>query len=85
MGGSWSSAHLHGAALDLVPVRVSAAELARWLVNHLETWDQIILERDRQSKEWVHVALWPLGERLNRRDILRYWPGYKGSLIVQRL
>lgn len=75
VGGSKSSAHLHGAALDLVPVRVSAAKLALWLVENLETWDQIINERDKKGREWVHVALWPPGERRNRREIRRHWPG----------
>ena len=73
LGGADKSAHLLGAALDLVPRRVSVAALALWLVFNLGEWDQVIYER-RRGRAWVHVALWPPRERPNRGELRRHLP-----------
>lgn len=74
VGGALSSAHLFGAALDLEPRQTTTAYLALWLAYNLPAWDQIILERNKDGDEWLHVALWPTGERINRGEIRRHWP-----------
>jgi hypothetical protein len=80
VGGSPTSAHTKGAALDLQPLapRTGVAELALWIVEHSPVWDQVIFERNAHGREWVHVSLWPPGERPNRRELRRRLPGDAG-------
>jgi zinc D-Ala-D-Ala carboxypeptidase len=74
-GASLTSAHQFGAALDLQPKKVSAPELALWIVTYCEVWDQVIYERRPGGGEWVHVSLYPPGSPApNRMQIRRHWP-----------
>lgn len=82
VGGAIDSAHLHGAALDLVPRKVAVQRLFAWLAVNTKEWDQIIWECDKFGRQWVHASLWPFGERTNRRQLLRKSPKNGGRCIA---
>ena len=81
VGGAADSAHLYGAALDLVPRKVPAGRLFAWLAANAADWDQIIWEQDSLGRQWVHASLWPFGERHNRRQLLKKNPRNRGRCI----
>lgn len=83
VGGSVTSAHQFGAALDLVPTLVSAALLALWISENCPVFDQVIYEHNSRGSEWVHVSLYPACDGFNRRELRRHFPqdGNKYPLI----
>lgn len=73
VGGSPTSAHCIGHAADVIPLRASKMEFARWVAANCR-FDQIILEFGTDEEPaWVHVSADPR----DRRQILRATPrGY---------
>jgi len=59
VGGSPSSQHTRGEAVDITHPKVSPKELATWIKNNLQ-YDQLILEDG-----WVHVSYNMRGENLD--------------------
>jgi len=59
VGGSTTSQHLRGEAVDITHPKVSNKELAKWIKNNLQ-YDQLILE-----ETWVHVSYNMRGENLD--------------------
>jgi hypothetical protein len=71
VGGSDSSGHPDGYCADIVPVKVTKIEFARWVKNNCE-FDQIILEfGTKDDPAWVHVSADPR----NRRQVLQILRG----------
>lgn len=77
VGGSRTSAHMSGHAVDFIcPAFGSAPQVAAFLAEHLTDFDQIIDE----FGEWVHVGFGP-GQRLQKLTArrvggkTRYSPG----------
>lgn len=59
VGGSKTSAHLVGYAVDLQPVKGTVDQLFYFLRNYLingKNWDQLIIEKSGKTK-WVHLGL----------------------------
>ncbi len=65
IGGAERSAHLNGRAADIVVPGQAPADVARWAVEHLDGYDQVILEFGR----WVHLAIAPEGEAPRRQAL----------------
>lgn len=81
VGGSGSSAHMSGHAVDFIcPAFGTPAEVAAYLAQHLTAFDQIIEE----FGDWVHIGFGP-GQRcqlLTARRVggrTRYTPGIEGA------
>lgn len=77
VGGSLTSAHMSGHAVDFIcPGFGSAPQVAAFLAQHLASYDQIIDE----FGDWVHIGFGP-GLRLQKRTARRvggktqYTPG----------
>jgi len=63
IGGSPTSAHMHGYAADVYPLKVSRMKFAKWVQNHCK-FDQIILEFGTPSEpDWIHVSCDPRGRQ----------------------
>ena len=58
LGGSKTSAHKTGWAVDLYPKNGKIEKFKRFIVDFFNgrLWDQIILESDGK-KEWIHIGL----------------------------
>jgi hypothetical protein len=67
------SPHTQGCACDLDIPGLGTLALAQWTAEHLPDYDEIICERfdPRQGPNsgWVHIALRPLGQGVNRRRL----------------
>ncbi|MCO8030134.1 D-Ala-D-Ala carboxypeptidase family metallohydrolase [Brevundimonas diminuta] len=80
VGGSKSSAHMTGHAVDFICPRFGTpAQVAAHLAKHLTGFDQLIEE----FGEWVHVGFGPgrRGQKLTARKVngrTVYSPGIKG-------
>ncbi len=80
VGGSKSSAHMTGHAVDFICPRFGTpAQVAAHLAKHLTGFDQLIEE----FGDWVHVGFGPgrRGEKLTARKVngrTVYSPGVKG-------
>jgi hypothetical protein len=67
VGGVPDSAHRLGFAADIVPLKVSKLELAKW-IRHNTLFDQLILEFGTlQNPNWLHVSADPK----RRMEVLR--------------
>ena len=81
VGGSTTSAHMTGHAVDFIcPSFGTPAEVAAHLARHLTDYDQIIEE----FGEWVHVGFGPgkRGQQLTARRVsgrTQYKPGIAGA------
>jgi len=75
VGGSSSSAHVHGLAADFIVTSLTPRQLAQRIVDSDVDFDQLILEFDG----WVHLGL---AERRQRRQVLtiRKGTGYLPGL-----
>ena len=70
--GAPRSAHLHGCAADLIPLRAGStvAEMVRWLRDRSGlAFDQAIDERG-QGAPWLHLGMAPPWLRAPRRECL---------------
>lgn len=60
VGGSTTSAHLYGCAVDIVPINGRIAEFKQFCLDYFATrrhqFDQVILET-KGASEWVHIGL----------------------------
>ena len=58
IGGSPTSQHCFGMAADIQDTDgISTAELFNWIIDNVDTWDQVIWEfPERGSKSWVHIS-----------------------------
>jgi uncharacterized protein YcbK (DUF882 family) len=76
--GSWisTSAHTTGCACDMELPGLSTLALAQWAAEHLADYDQIICEcydpSEGVNSGWVHIAVLPPGQGVNRREQLSY-------------
>lgn len=67
VGGSTTSAHCLGYAADVLPLRVTKMEFARWVKQNCK-FDQLILEfGTEQEPAWIHISCDPR----NRGQVLR--------------
>jgi zinc D-Ala-D-Ala carboxypeptidase len=86
VGGSKTSAHRFGLAVDMRAPRLSNFELARLCVEKIADFDQVILEfpdRDDPQAGWVHLGFTktrePRRQTLTARKVggrTRYYPGH---------
>lgn len=53
IGGSKTSAHVHGLAADMVCSKYSPADLFQFIYDNFTGYDQLILEFD----SWVHISI----------------------------
>lgn len=53
VGGSKTSAHMHGLAADITIDGMTPKEVCHYLIENINKWDQIILEFDR----WTHIGI----------------------------
>lgn len=62
VGGSKTSAHKTGWAVDLVPTNGQIQEffnfVVEWFTITGKEYDQIIDERDKRGNRWVHIGLY---------------------------
>lgn len=71
VGGAATSAHQFGFAADILPLKVSKLEFAKWIVKNVP-FDQVILEYGTESDPaWIHVSADPR----NRREVFRILNG----------
>lgn len=67
VGGSKTSAHVSGWAADVIPLRATKMELAKWVVENVD-FDQVILEFGTlKEPSWIHLS----AEPRNRKQVLR--------------
>ena len=82
IGGSKTSQHSLGQAVDIEVPTVDNATLAQWIIDNL-IFDQLILEfykKGEPTSGWVHVSYKNEG---NRKQILTYdGKNYQKGLIV---
>ena len=65
IGGSKTSQHMHGNAVDIVVPRVSPLLVAEWAVANVEDFDQVICEWS-----WTHIGLCdgkPRGQKMTAK------------------
>lgn len=68
VGGALNSKHLVGLAADVVPIKCSTLDLAKFVVKHL-AFDQVILEYGTMDNPaWIHLG-WSLSKP--RREVWR--------------
>jgi zinc D-Ala-D-Ala carboxypeptidase len=84
IGGSSSSQHCLGEAVDIEVPGVPNLVLAWWIRTHLD-FDQLILEFYQESEPsmgWVHVStVGPDSKRHNRHEVLTYdGKSYEGGI-----
>lgn len=71
VGGSPTSAHKFGFAADIIPLKVSKIEFAKWVFKNVD-FDQIILEFGKEDDPaWIHVSADPR----YRRQVLQILHG----------
>lgn len=59
VGSTSGSAHLHGLAVDFVPVTMSPREgHDRLLRQRPFPWDQLLIETDRKGTQWIHLGVY---------------------------
>lgn len=67
VGGKATSQHLKGEAVDFNIKGWSAKETFDYIRKSKFQYDQLILERDQQGKEWVHISY---RKNKNRKQVL---------------
>lgn len=78
VGGSSTSAHRKGFAVDVVPENVGTKELAVWVKENCE-FDQIILEFGTpENPNWIHLS----AEPRNRKEVLRATSSPNGTVYA---
>ncbi|MGE4169157.1 MAG: D-Ala-D-Ala carboxypeptidase family metallohydrolase [Candidatus Margulisiibacteriota bacterium] len=71
VGGAATSAHQFGFAADVLPLKVSKLEFAKWIVKNVP-FDQIILEYGTEADPaWIHVSADPR----HRKKVMRILNG----------
>lgn len=59
IGGAEKSAHIFGHAADILPLKASKMDFARWVVHNVP-FDQVILEYGQKNDPaWIHVSADP--------------------------
>ena len=59
VGGASNSAHILGFAADILPLKVTKLEFAKWIVKNV-SFDQVILEFGKKDDPaWIHVSADP--------------------------
>lgn len=79
IGGSKTSQHCKGQAIDMSCRAVSNTQLGEWIMNNL-SFDQLIFEHyDEDTKDfrWIHVSYTTL--RANRFQVLEMYKDKKGK------
>jgi zinc D-Ala-D-Ala carboxypeptidase len=69
--GAHNSQHMLGEAADIYVPATDLYSLARWIVDHIPAWDQLILEFVSKSgrQGWVHVSY--SAQKKNRKQIMK--------------
>jgi zinc D-Ala-D-Ala carboxypeptidase len=70
IGGSRTSAHMQGLAVDFKPYHMSLADAFNIIRKSDLDYDQIIIERTKDGAAWVHVGF---SRTTPRREALRAW------------
>mgnify|MGYP003640466803 FL=1 len=64
LGGSNTSQHVYGQAIDIQSPRLTTAELYNYIYNNIKGWDQLIWEYpEKGGRSWVHVSYSPRNRR----------------------
>ena len=64
LGGSDTSQHVYGQAIDIQVPGLTTAELYNYIYNNVTGWDQLIWEYpEKGGKSWVHVSYGPQNRR----------------------
>jgi hypothetical protein len=82
VGGSTTSQHSKGEAMDLCATNMTNAKLGRLIMDNLD-WDQLIFENPKNKEpQWIHVSY---SKTRNRKQVLIFTAGkyipFKDSLI----
>ncbi len=78
VGGSDTSGHKLGYCADVLPVKVTKLEFAKWVIKNV-AFDQVILEfGDITEPAWIHVSCDPR----NRKQVLRILSGRNYEPVV---
>lgn len=58
VGGSSTSAHLIGAASDLVPANGKFEEFKKFVIGFFDGWDydELLIEKNSKGSQWIHLA-----------------------------
>jgi zinc D-Ala-D-Ala carboxypeptidase len=70
IGGSKTSAHMQGLAVDFKPTNMSLDEAFNIIRKSDLDFDQLILERTKDGAAWVHIGF---TRGKPRREVLRAW------------
>lgn len=71
VGGAVTSGHIFGFCADILPLKVSNIDFAKWVVKNVP-FDQVILEFGTKSNPaWIHVSSDPR----NRKQVLQILKG----------
>jgi len=64
LGGSNTSQHVYGQAIDMKVPELKTAELYNYIYTHVKGWDQLIWEYpEKGGGSWVHVSYGPKNRR----------------------
>ena len=74
IGGSKTSSHMQGLAMDIECNWISNLYLHKWILDHLDNFDQLILEYyvvGVEGSGWVHVSFAPKGAKARRQVLIK--------------
>lgn len=60
VGGSATSAHMIGYAVDMQPIKRPFKDFVEFVKNYLidKDWDQLLIESSSKGTKWVHLGLY---------------------------
>lgn len=60
VGGSATSAHMIGYAVDMQPIKRPFKDFVEFVKNYLidKDWDQLLIETSSKGSRWVHLGLY---------------------------
>jgi zinc D-Ala-D-Ala carboxypeptidase len=70
IGGSRTSMHMQGLAVDFKPTNMSLADAFNRIRRSEIPFDQLILERTRDGANWIHIGF---SRGTPRRQVMRAW------------
>lgn len=81
IGGSKTSAHMRGLAVDFKPTHLTLYHAFEMIAGSDIPFDQLIEERTRSGSRWIHIGF---SEGPPRRDVLRAYGDRLGGLMSYR-
>lgn len=84
VGGSSTSAHMDGRAVDIPPQNgFSAKQIFDAVRASAIAFDKIIWERDKRGREWVHIQIARIGQAPRRRVLKGFYSEEKGRISYE--